>query len=748
MVDFNINVRLDPSNARRGARQVEGSLNRLERRAQGTSRFLRNVFATVGAGVLARQLLTIADSFTQLQNRLRVVTDSQAELNGVFNELFNISERTRSSLQGTTELYSRLAISANELGTSQSQLLQFTESLNQAIILSGASAQEANAGLIQLSQGLASGTLRGDELRSVLEQLPAVADVIARGLGVTRGELRALGAEGRITANQIIDAFAEAREELNDRFARTIPTVAQSFTVLNNSIIRFIGETDTAFEITRNFSRIILTLSDNIDEIGPVVISVGAGLAAMAISAGAVAGAIGLINAALALNPFGALLIVIGAVVAGFTALVIETGSVEGAFGALREFALSVWADIARGLEELGIRFDIVWSTAISSMVQQLRRGLQAFEDFTNGILQFYSSLPGLNLIPDVEPFDFTSQIRDGIEGPLEQAITDAELRLLQFNEETSRLAALTRSERFFDDSQFQTADEIQAPSTIAGENRVPGVPSTEQLGRLERRSDLMEQLQRQLEQERSLIGLNNEQRELENRLFQIKERFSRNQTPLTLAETAAIRAQITEIQNLETALQGVEEVAQSVFGALGDEIVSFVETGEFNFARLARSIISDLARIATEALIVQPLVQAVTGAFSGGFGGGIGGGGGNIFSNLFGNLFGFQEGGSVTVGGTGGPDSQLFAARVSPGERIDFTPAGESRSREAVQMTSGRTVVEIDLSPELLANIRQETEDVSTRVARREINDFSNSALPSRVQTINRDPRARGASR
>ena len=98
-----------------------------------------------------------------------------------------IANATRSDFEATSELYARLANSSKELGVGQEQLLKFTKILNQAIVLSGASAEEAAGGIRQLAQGMASGTLRGDELNSVMENFPKVADIIAQGLGVTRG---------------------------------------------------------------------------------------------------------------------------------------------------------------------------------------------------------------------------------------------------------------------------------------------------------------------------------------------------------------------------------------------------------------------------------------------------------------------------------------------------------------------------------------------------------------------------------
>jgi tape measure domain-containing protein len=246
MTDFRIDVIVDPARARSGSRKVGRELGRLEKKSSDLGRTLRRTFQAVGTAFAVAQLVRLGDQYQNLQNRLRVVTDGQDELERITNRLAEAAERSRGSFAATVELYSRVALSAQELGRSQEELLQFTESLNQAVALSGASAQEAQAGLIQLSQGLASGALRGDELRSVLEQLPIVADVIAKELGVTRGELRVLGAEGKISADIVLDAFKNARTELRDRFGKAVPTLGQGFVRLRDSLLLFVGDLDKA----------------------------------------------------------------------------------------------------------------------------------------------------------------------------------------------------------------------------------------------------------------------------------------------------------------------------------------------------------------------------------------------------------------------------------------------------------------------------------------------------------------------
>ncbi|MDX9698650.1 MAG: tape measure protein [Rhodocyclaceae bacterium] len=317
--------RIDIVITERGSRVVKRNIEDIgdgARKSASAVDFLKGALATLGVAATARELLRQLDLYTNLQNRLRATGLEAQNLTAVYKELLQVSNETRSSVEGSVELYSRLAISAKDLGVSQRELIDFTKSLNQAIILSGASATEAQAGLIQLSQGMASGTLRGDELRSVLEQLPAVADVIAKQLGVTRGELRKMGEDGKITANTILDAFKSARGELEERFGKTVPTIGQSFQILKNNFTNLIGEFDKATGISTALSNALLFIANNLETIAKVAISAAAGLALVGGTASAInlaTRAVQALTAAIAANPVGFLLVVLTSAITALT---------------------------------------------------------------------------------------------------------------------------------------------------------------------------------------------------------------------------------------------------------------------------------------------------------------------------------------------------------------------------------------------------------------------------------------------
>jgi tape measure domain-containing protein len=204
-------------------------------------------FVSLAAAI---RLIGAADELNTLNARLQIATNSVQEFERAQVALFELAQRSRASLTETADLYSRIALATQDAGLGQETLLEVVETINQAVQLSGTSAQAANAALIQLGQGLGSGTLRGEELNSVLEQTPVLADAIARGMGITRGELRKYGEEGKITAQAVIEALQRQRNEIAGQFERLPVTVGQAVTLTRNAGLALLGAFDQSSTAT------------------------------------------------------------------------------------------------------------------------------------------------------------------------------------------------------------------------------------------------------------------------------------------------------------------------------------------------------------------------------------------------------------------------------------------------------------------------------------------------------------------
>ncbi|HIH5333276.1 TPA: tape measure protein, partial [Acinetobacter baumannii] len=163
------------------------------------------------------------------------------------------------------QVYQRFSDNAKTLNLTMDDTARLTETVSKAVAISGASASAADAALVQFGQALASGTLRGEELNSVMEQTPALAKAIAQGMGITVGELRSVAAEGKITSQEIVKALRNVEKDVDALFAKTDITIGQSLTLLNNEITKFVGESGKGSGAAQVLAGTIQTLAGNLD---------------------------------------------------------------------------------------------------------------------------------------------------------------------------------------------------------------------------------------------------------------------------------------------------------------------------------------------------------------------------------------------------------------------------------------------------------------------------------------------------
>lgn len=221
------------------------------------------------AGAAVRETIRIADGYTDLSNQVRFATKSEREMIAVRKELFDVSNQNRALVDATADTYGKLRLSTQALSLSQREVIQLTDTLSKATIVSGASNDNAANSLRQLGQGMAAGALRGDELNSVLENTPYIAEVIAKSVGKDIGAIRQMGAEGKITGKVIYEAFKGARQEIVERFGKTVPSVSQSITVMKNVVTELVGEIDGATGSTASLSKNIIAFAEDLREAIP-----------------------------------------------------------------------------------------------------------------------------------------------------------------------------------------------------------------------------------------------------------------------------------------------------------------------------------------------------------------------------------------------------------------------------------------------------------------------------------------------
>lgn len=275
--------------------RLEASVNRTERSIGSMERTMSSL-SGVAKGLLAalsvQQVASYADAWTELNNKVAnsVRTgETQAE---VMQRIFDVSQATQSSLNGTATLYARLERGTRTYNTSAEDLTRLTTIINQGFAVSGATAQEAESAIIQLSQGIASGVLRGEEFNSVSEQGSRLMVALADSMGVSIGQLRAMAAQGQLTTDVVVKGLLSQGDAIGKEFANTTVSIAKGLQVAGNNVTKFFGENSTVKSFAAGFRDSVITISENLETLGTALIG------AAAIMGGRFAGALAMATAA------------------------------------------------------------------------------------------------------------------------------------------------------------------------------------------------------------------------------------------------------------------------------------------------------------------------------------------------------------------------------------------------------------------------------------------------------------------
>lgn len=241
------------------------------------------VIGGLGGALATNVLLRYADTAIKTSNQIKTVSSSTADLKAQLGELGAEANNARARLESFGILYTRIRRSTSE---SSESAFGLTSTIQKGLQLGGASAQEAASAMIQFSQGLASNRLAGDELRAVLET--PLGGYLAKGLGVTIGQLRKMGSDGELTANQVIRALKRVAPEVEEAFSKSVRSIDQAFQIADNNLTQYIARIDSSYAITRKFGDAIVWASENLDTIGAAAGYAGLAIAALGVSRGPV----------------------------------------------------------------------------------------------------------------------------------------------------------------------------------------------------------------------------------------------------------------------------------------------------------------------------------------------------------------------------------------------------------------------------------------------------------------------------
>lgn len=719
MATFNIVIQTQVNQAVSGIRQVGNELGNVEKVANRLRSLIQQTFAIAGIGFGLKELINLSDTYTKLENRIKLVTNSTSELRAVQSRLFEVANSTRASYDSTVTLYTRMSSSTKQLGISQQELIDVVQSVNQAVAISGATSIESHNALIQFSQGLASARLGGEELRSVLEQLPAIADVIAKHLHTTRGALRDLAAQGILTPKIIIEAFKEAREELGIEFAKVAPTIGQSFTVLNNQILNFIGETNKGTGAAQDLARVILFLANNFKTLAEILEGV--------LITSLVRYTIGVIPAAIAAtkaftlslmaNPLaaiGAALLYIISLLYVFADRIAIPGSAMAKLSDvfkvvirdITNYFAGLFDFVMKGLHNIPLEF----AAAGKGLTNAMRR-LAGFKPIENTALKEIqpNALPsfgGDSKLSLSERIDFEARDRFikqrvaeldkeraldslskpgiAVDTPTKAKKLDTFSATIKKLQEENKALGLSKSQRELANKEIELEFKLRKSLTPQQKLQYEALLAENQL--LRNKAEILDQLQEPQEK------LNQGAAALSSLMKEGKisiEEYTTKLDELRLGALDAGRDLSTGIQRglieIHREFENVADVASNLlvdsFRRAEDALVEFTKMGKLNFKDLIDSMLTDLIRLQIRQNITAPLAGIL-----GSVGSSIFGGQGAISriaqtgsADFVGPLPGFASGGSFTVGGESGVDKNLIAFKATKGEHVNITRPGDS---------------------------------------------------------------------
>lgn len=240
----------------------------------------------IGGGAVLNEMKKLADTWQESLNKIKSAGVSEAFSGAVANEIADIATRSRTGFAEVADLYARLTRTGKEFGATQGEIAVATETVAKALKISGASASETQATLVQLGQALGSGRLQGDELRSILENAPVVAQAIAKEFGVAIGQLKDLGSEGKLVSDRVFKALVSAQPDIEAAFAKTQASISDSFTLLQNAALKFVGNSKQMGAAAQAASASIQFLAKNIDGVATAAAAVGAVVASRLVAQG------------------------------------------------------------------------------------------------------------------------------------------------------------------------------------------------------------------------------------------------------------------------------------------------------------------------------------------------------------------------------------------------------------------------------------------------------------------------------
>lgn len=264
----------------RSASQIQGSLGSVRSSLLASAGLIAGAFG-------ADKIVELADGYTAFTNQLKVAGLEGQNLAKTQDQLFGIAQKNGTQLGSLGVLYGRASAAAKDLGASNADIIKFTSGVSAALRIQGGSAEEASGALQQLGQLLGSARVQAEEFNSVADGARPILQAVANnidGAGGSISKLKALVNDGKVSNVDFFQAFLKGSGQLEAQAAKASLTIGASFTILNNALGKYIGQTDKALSATDRISGGVKLLADNLDTVVPALATIGAVFASRGIA--------------------------------------------------------------------------------------------------------------------------------------------------------------------------------------------------------------------------------------------------------------------------------------------------------------------------------------------------------------------------------------------------------------------------------------------------------------------------------
>lgn len=426
------------SSINRATDALEQMNSRQQQTAEG-ARKVKDAWAGAGsyiksalAAISVRQVIDLADNMTSIRARLDLMNDGLQTTAELQEKIMESANRSRTSYQSTADAVSKMGIMAADAFSSNEELIQFTELIGKQFTIAGTSAAGIDAAMLQLTQAMSSGVLRGEELNSVFEQAPTIIQTIADYLGVSIGKIRDMAAEGQITATVVKNAMLSSADVINERFASMPMTFSQLATVAGNVL------TEAFMPVLTLLGQGAQWIYDNWSMIAPVFWGLTAAAIGYAVALGIQTAATWIANGSaqaffttLLKNPLFWIALAIGVVVAAIYQWVQSVGGLQVAWLICVNAVLTAWDNLKTafmvgvyavlnfwtmlqmGLAAAGTAIQISMGNTKAMVLSILQEMINRAINMINGFIGMLNKIPGVSI-------DLIEQVTFGTTAQLE----------------------------------------------------------------------------------------------------------------------------------------------------------------------------------------------------------------------------------------------------------------------------------------------------------------------------------------